>query len=106
MSGDILACEGRGVASSSFLAELSTRTGEVGHLGDWSEATSAAASPDCGKAVRSAFEVADLAVVQVWNGRSETWSGRPGACRRVWRPFRTLVQSRNQHQFVVVWPRQ
>jgi hypothetical protein len=26
VSGDILACEGRGVASSSFSAEMSTRT--------------------------------------------------------------------------------
>jgi hypothetical protein len=56
--------------------------------------------------VRSALEVAELAVAQVWNGRSETLSGRPGACRPVWRPFRILGQSRNQHQFVVVWPGQ
>lgn len=104
MSGDILACEGLCVASSSFSVERSTRTVEVRHSEDLSEATSAAASLDCGKAVRSAFEVAELAVAQVWNGRSETLSGRPGACRQVWRPFRTLVQSRNQHQFVVVWP--
>ncbi len=104
VSGDILACEGLGVASSSSSAEMSTRTVEVIHLEDWSEATSAAASPDCGKAVRSAFEVAELAEVQVWNGRSETSSGRPGACRRAGRPFRTPAQSRNQHQYVVVWP--
>ena len=94
------------MASSSFSVERSTRTVEVRRSEDWSEATSAAASPDFGKAVQSAFEVAELAVVQVWNGRSETWSGRPGACRQVWRPFRILVQSRNQHQFVVVWPGQ
>jgi hypothetical protein len=106
VSGDILACEGLCVASSSFSVERSTRTVEVRHSADLSEATSAAASPDCGKAVRSAFEVAELAVAQVWNGRSETLSGRPGACRQVWRPFRILGQSRNQHQFVVVWPGQ
>ncbi len=93
------------MASSSFSVERSTRTVEVRRSEDWSEATSAAASPDCRKAVRSAFEVAELAVAQVWNGRSETLSGRPGACRQVWRPFQTLAQSRNQHQFVVVWPR-
>ncbi len=106
MSGDILACEGRGVAFSSFSAEMSTRTVEVRHSGDWWAATSAAASPDCGKVVRSAFEVVALAVVQAWSGRSETLSGRPGACRRAWMPFRIQVQSQNQHQFVVVWPGQ
>ncbi len=94
------------MASSSFSVERSTRTVEVRHSADLSEVTSAAASPDCGKAVRSAFEVAELAVAQVWNGRSETLRGRPGACRQVWRPFRILGQSRNQHQFVVVWPGQ
>ena len=94
------------MASFSFSVERSTRTVEVRHSADWSEATSAAASPDCGTAVRSALEVAELAVAQVWNGRSETLSGRPGACRPVWRPFRILGQSRNQHQFVVVWPGQ
>ncbi len=45
------------MASSSFSVERSTRTVEVRRSEDWSEATSAAASPDCGKAVRSAFEV-------------------------------------------------
>ncbi len=104
MSGGISACEGRGVASSSFSAEMSTRTVEVRRSEDWSVATSAAASPDCGKAERSACEAAELAMGQAWSGRSETWNGRPEACRRAWMPSRTQVQSRNQHQFVGVWP--
>jgi hypothetical protein len=51
VSGDIKACEGLCVASSSFSVERSTRTVEVRRSEDWSEATSAAASPECGKAV-------------------------------------------------------